>query len=196
MNEIWKINEEFPDYKISSSCRVIRIHTTSRSSAGTELSGRVIRGYRLFKLVNKDGKQVYIRAARLMLMTFVGPPPTATHQAAHNDNHKDNNAISNLRWATPKENNADKIKHGTRQVGENSGTARLTSREVLEIRKLFDAGENNLTAIARKFGCGRTTIGHIINSRTWHHLPPCRADRLSSMFSSRRSALDNRGAGR
>jgi hypothetical protein len=37
------------------------------------------------------------------------------HQAAHGDGAGLNNRLANLRWATRRENEADKIKHGTHQ---------------------------------------------------------------------------------
>jgi hypothetical protein len=48
---------------------------------------------------------------RLVLLAFTGEPPTARHQAAHGDGCRQHNALWNLRWATPKENAADKRRH-------------------------------------------------------------------------------------
>ena len=65
---------------------------------------------------------------------FNGPPPTPWHQVAHscgcgfciNKNH--------LRWATPKENCADKIMHGTHREGERNSHAKLTNQQAAIIR--------------------------------------------------------------
>lgn len=39
----------------------------------------------------------------LVLRAFVGPPPTPKHRALHLDCDSRNDALSNLRWATPRE---------------------------------------------------------------------------------------------
>jgi HNH endonuclease/NUMOD4 motif-containing protein len=61
----------------------------------------------------------------LVLRAFVGPRP-AGHQAAHRDGNKLNNSVGNLRWATPRDNNKDKIAHGTRLVGAKTPNGRKT----------------------------------------------------------------------
>jgi hypothetical protein len=68
-------------------------------------------GYQSIKL---RGRGRYVH--RLMLEAFVGPCPTG-HQAAHCDGDRHNNVLTNLRWATRKENEADKLRHGTHQYG-------------------------------------------------------------------------------
>ena len=45
-----------------------------------------------------------------------------------------------LRWATPKENSLDAIKHGATLRGERSPTAKLTEEDVLSIRKSLANG--------------------------------------------------------
>ena len=62
---------------------------------------------------------------QLVLEAFVGPRP-ARHQAAHGDGNPLNNTLANLRWATPKENEADKRLHGTLPVGTKSAQGRKT----------------------------------------------------------------------
>lgn len=57
-----------------------------------------------------SGTQVAVHT--LVLEAFAARRP-AGMQCAHNDGDRSNNALSNLRWATPKENNADKRQHGT-----------------------------------------------------------------------------------
>jgi HNH endonuclease/NUMOD4 motif-containing protein len=59
------------------------------------------------------------RVHSLVLKAFVGPRP-AGYQAAHADGDKLNNAVANLRWATPEENNADKSRHGTLLCGSRN----------------------------------------------------------------------------
>ena len=48
----------------------------------------------------------------LVVLAFLGPPPFPGAHAAHFDGDKLNNRLSNLRWASPAENEADKRRHG------------------------------------------------------------------------------------
>jgi hypothetical protein len=68
-------------------------------------------------------KSAYVH--HLVLEAFVGPRP-AGRQAAHGDGDKLNNTLGNLRWATPKENCADKLRHGTALFGAKSPNGRKT----------------------------------------------------------------------
>jgi HNH endonuclease len=56
---------------------------------------------------------------RLVLEAFVGKAPQGM-QCAHADGNRANNALGNLRWVTRKENEADKLRHGTRLSGDRS----------------------------------------------------------------------------
>ncbi|WP_208609489.1 HNH endonuclease signature motif containing protein [Streptomyces atriruber] len=49
----------------------------------------------------------------LVCVAFHGPRPTASHQVAHGDGDPTNNRPCNLRWATPAENSAGAVRHGT-----------------------------------------------------------------------------------
>ena len=49
---------------------------------------------------------------RMVLLAFVGGPPSLEHQACHNDGNKGNNFIGNLRWGTASENSMDIVDHG------------------------------------------------------------------------------------
>jgi len=88
--------------------------------------------------------------------------------AAHCDGDRLNNHYSNLRWATAKDNCADKLLHGTVQRGENNARAKLTESEVREIRK----SNSPNTVLARQYGRGLTKNGiqAIKAGRTWRHV--------------------------
>lgn len=110
----------------------------------------------------RDRTKVCCQVHRLVLEAFVGPCP-AGMQCAHNDGDPANNRRDNLRWDTPKGNNADKIRHGTHQGGERNAAAKLTASEVTKIRS--DAGRHS--AIARSYGISQTTVWQIKNGLTW-----------------------------
>jgi hypothetical protein len=106
---------------------------------------------------------------RLVLMAFCGPPPFHGAHAAHNDGHPTNCALSNLRWATPTENQADVDRHGRRCRGEAVFGSILTEDEVREIRRRCSRGEGN-PPIAGDYGVSRSTIHLIRHNRIWRHV--------------------------
>jgi hypothetical protein len=67
-----------------------------------------------------------------------GPPPTDKHQAAHECGRGHEGCVNrrHLRWATPSENEADKIHHGTVIRGEKTHFSKLTEADVQRIRSL------------------------------------------------------------
>jgi hypothetical protein len=78
-------------------------------------------GYRSAKL----GRAAQVYVHHLVLEAFVGPRP-AGRQAAHGDGDKANNVVTNLRWATRKENEGDKVRHGTKVFGARTAQGRKT----------------------------------------------------------------------
>lgn len=102
----------------------------------------------------------------LVAHAFIGPRPDGK-ELAHNDGDKMNPALSNLRYATRAENEADKIAHGTRTIGSRSSLAKLTEDQVREIRRRASEPREE---IAREFGCSKSNIGDIIRRRSWAHI--------------------------
>jgi len=67
-------------------------------------------------------------------------------------------------WKTCKENNADKIAHGTYRLGEHTSNAKLTEQDVLHIRALKGMRHRE---IAARFGITRESAGRIIRGGSW-----------------------------
>ena len=49
----------------------------------------------------------------LVLLAFIGPRPSPTHEGRHLDGDVTRNCLDNLAWGTSRENTADAIRHGT-----------------------------------------------------------------------------------
>lgn len=113
----------------------------------------------------EEGVRQWVSIHVLVLEAFVGPRPVGCH-AAHNDGRKANSRLTNLRWATPAENNADKRQHGTHQHGGLIGTAKLTDSMVEEIREKRRSGQS-VQQLARQFAVCRNTITNITTGRSW-----------------------------
>jgi hypothetical protein len=70
--------------------------------------------------------------SELVLTAFVGPRPSPIHDAAHVNGDKSINWLSNLQWATKKENAAHKRLHRTHR----SGSARRRRRREVSVREV------------------------------------------------------------
>lgn len=77
-------------------------------------------GYRVVTLSMPDGRRVQKRLHCLVLEAFVGPRPEGL-QAAHCDDDKSNNRLSNLKWKTLGENMRDRNLNGRTARGVRSG---------------------------------------------------------------------------
>lgn len=73
---------------------------------------------------------------------------------------------SHLRAGTAAENAADKMARGRHRYGAMINTAKLTSAEVLKIRRRYAKGAGN-TALAEAFGIRPTTVKKITGGSIW-----------------------------
>lgn len=106
----------------------------------------------------------------LVLFAFVGPKP-AGKEACHNpDPNLSNNCVENLRWGTHKENEQDKIAHGTAQRGEKASNARLTEKDIICIRRLFDGKLMPRKDIAAAYGINLSHVYEIGYRKSWRFL--------------------------
>ena len=109
---------------------------------------------------------------RLICAAWNGPPPIGM-ECRHLDGDRGNNRPGNLCWSTKKDNEGDKVKHGTLLVGERSSSARLSAADVLRCRQIASSG-SSVTDIARRFGVTQQHMSDILNGRSWAHLPNAR----------------------
>lgn len=96
-----------------------------------------------------------------------GPRPSPRHEVAHSCGKGHELCVNphHLRWATRRDNHADKIAHGTVARGEKNPRHKLSSDEVPRIRLLLWAVPQH--EIARQFGVCQMSISHIATGRTW-----------------------------
>jgi hypothetical protein len=106
------------------------------------------------------------RAHRLVCTWAHGDAPFADAEAAHSCGEKRCVNPHHLRWATRVENEHDKFDHGTANVGQRHGMAKLTARQVAEIRELRAAGHSRADVSAR-FGIGPEYVTAITGHRIW-----------------------------
>lgn len=107
-------------------------------------------------------KRLYVHS--LVLESFIGPRPHR-YQAAHGDGDRSNNRLLNLRWATVSDNLADKLGHGTHQLGEQNPVAILSESDVLSIRQQYRHGLG--ITLALKYGVDPGTIYAVVKRKSW-----------------------------
>lgn len=95
--------------------------------------------------------------------------PHARIQAAHLNGVTFDNRAENLCWATPKENTAHQILHGTRRFGVDVHNHILKETEVQAMRLMRQTGATFLQ-IAAAFNRNRVTTRYAIRGITWAHV--------------------------
>lgn len=126
------------------------------------------KGYPTVSL-SKNGVVKNHKVHVLVLKSFCGDRPFDGAQAAHNDGNAMNAKLSNLRWASAKENQSDIDRHGRRCQGVDVFGAVLDDDRVRDIRARLNSGDRN-KPIANDFGVSISTIHLIRHNRIWRHV--------------------------
>lgn len=169
IHEEWRDVEGFP-YQVSNFGNVRRSVAASNSPVGYILRPCLDRdGYRCVCLCPGDGTHHNKHISVLVCLAFKGPKPTPKHEVAHWDGVRTNDIASNLRWATPKENGLDRVRHGRMPRGENQHSHKLSETDVREIRKRLEAG-GGCRPLAREYGVDKTSIQAIKRGESWRWL--------------------------
>lgn len=119
----------------------------------------------------KNGLKLQKLIHRIVLETFIGPCPE-NMEACHNDGNPLNNKLNNLRWDTHKNNELDRIRHGTWGEGEKHSRAKLKQYAVDFIRAAFLDGMS-LKTLAAIFNVREDHISTICNERAWRKEKKC-----------------------
>jgi len=175
MKEVWKFVPEYEGlYEASNQGRIKSVRRQIKGPRGCTIikKEKILVPWKINKsghsqvALYKNGsiKQKYIHY--LVLITFVGPCPIGMECRHLNGNPSDNRWPENIIWGTRKENAQDKIKHGKSLQGEKCHLTKLTSENVLEIKRQLKNGETCLK-ISKEYGVSREAISAIKNKRSW-----------------------------
>mgnify|MGYP001615716377 FL=1 len=177
--EIWRdLPERRGRYQVSSWGRVRSLNMVIRYKYNRIYfkKGRILKDWSIptgYVYVNVGTRNGAIQ--RLVLQTFVGPCPEGM-EACHNDGNPGNNKVWNLRWDSKKNNEADKLLHGTGDrsknglKGEKNHKAKLNPEKVREIRSLYASGKYLQVEIALMYGVGQDQISSIVLRKSWAHV--------------------------
>jgi NUMOD4 motif/HNH endonuclease len=169
-SEIWKPVVGYEGaYEVSSLGRIRTVERQVSAKAGSvrTVKPRIripcfVNGYYGVKLSHHNKSKTEI-VHRMVLEAFVGPRPSAMHDACHWDGVKTNNSISNLRWGTKKENKEDAFRQGVAPIGEKVANSKLKIEFVMSVFGDSRSGAE----IARAASVNRSTINKIRAGKTW-----------------------------
>lgn len=127
--------------------------------------------------INEDGYGKFdvddteVGAHRFLWETCFGQLPVGINVLHRCDNPSCVN-LDHLFTGDQNENNQDKCRKGRQPLGEDTGSAKLSDVDVIEIRKRYVSGcrVNGAHQLARQFNVHVSTIGAIVSRRTWTHI--------------------------
>ncbi len=126
-------------------------------------------GYKQVVLM-KNGVSKTFKIHRLVAISFI--PNKKNYLCVNHINGivLDNNT-NNLEWCTHQYNTKHSyIKLGRIPVhGEKSNMAKLSLKQVHEIRKKYIPRKNSYRKIAEEYGVCESTIGYLIRGKNWRH---------------------------
>jgi len=103
---------------------------------------------------------------RVVALRFL-PNPLELPQVNHIDGNKENNAVTNLEWASSSANERHAHRTGLKSGrGSANSNAKLNAQAVSAIR----ASDDCVADLAIKYGVSRSTIIGILKRRTWTHI--------------------------
>lgn len=161
-------------YQVSNQGRVKRIKHGSGSRVGkihrTYVHPKT--GYVLVSLC-RDCKGVSHLMHKLVAAAFIGQRPKG-----YDINHKDFNKENNCDWNLEYKTRLGNVRHSwingmcagnPAKPGEENHQAKLTWKQVKEIRRLYVRGsrENGQPALAKLFGVSQPMIGCIVRGDRW-----------------------------
>jgi len=170
--EIFKDIPEYEGlYQISNLGRVKSLEKFRRSAKNSYrihpekiLKQRICNTYFQVAL-SKNTKKKYYYIHTLLLETFIKKRPK-NYFCRHLDGNPLNNNLNNLKWGTRSENAQDSIKHNTFARGEKHCKAKLTEKDIIEIRKLLKIIP--ASNIAKRYKVHRSTIYKIKYRIIWY----------------------------
>jgi hypothetical protein len=167
-SEKWVGIRGYEDYEANEYGVIRKAVASNQKKAGDILSQFLRKNGYYQVILCKNGKRKRFLVHRLVALAFIGEQPTDLHEIAHLDGDRGNNHYSNLAWKTHKDNELDKVFHGTVLRGEMIVNAKLTSEQASEIKARLSLGDKHVL-IAKDYGVHPSTISLIARNIYWRH---------------------------
>lgn len=156
----------FEEYSITNTGDVISYKYGKKKLLKKIDSGRGYYGAELWNGSSSSRKLIH----RLVAEAFI-PNPENKPQVNHKDGNKLNNNVSNLEWATVKENNQHARATGLcKCFGERHHRAKLSSIMVNEMRLDYSNGKS-INMLTERYNVSSATIRRILSGKIWKDLP-------------------------
>ena len=167
--EIWKPVVGFEEwYEVSTLGRVKRLKAGPGTRAGRVLKPlRGVKGYSQVGM-NTGGKCKGCFVHHLVLTAFIGPRPSG-EEARHLNGRRNDNRLENLKWGTPKQNQADRVTHKTSNRGEAHPHAKLSDADVGRMRRLRADGWS-CEKLANRFSLNESYVYKVVKMQRRKHL--------------------------
>ncbi len=154
-------------YAVSDQGNVMSMNFAKSGLPGL-LKFNINRGYRTVELQTGSVKKRFT-VHRLVAAAFIGPRPEGQH-INHKDGNKANNALSNLEYCTPSENQKHSFRLGLQSLkGEKHTRAELTDDKIREIKMMLASGMAQ-PSVAKMMGVCNSTISLINTGKRWGHV--------------------------
>ena len=153
--------------RVRSVCRLVNCLKGERVIEGRILKQRLgSSGYLSVMLSKGEAGETKTPVHRLVAIAFIAEGGSIVR---HLDGCATNNHASNLAWGTHADNEADKLRHGRRPMGEAHPNSKMTDGHVRKIRELSARGFSQL-AIAKALGLNRGVVGYVVRGQAWNHV--------------------------
>ena len=155
-------------YEVSSEGRVRSLPRID--CRGNSISGQLRRAYPrdprgyLSLSLWKDGCGCAHYVHRLVMLAFVGEPPSG-HEVHHLNGDTSDNRVANLSYVKSNSHRSDHNK------GEHNFSAKLSEADVIRIRALYASRKYLQRTIAQMYGVHRQYISTIVRYRIWKNTP-------------------------
>jgi hypothetical protein len=166
-NELWKPIPDAPGYEASNQGRI----RSFRQKPEGHILSPSIHDNRLGVQVVMKGQCKYIRIAKLVALTFIGPCPD-NMEICHTDGDSSNDRLENLRYDTHRNNMLDMRNHPTDRRGDRHPNSIFTATQVIKIREKYALCPRHRTirALAEVYNTDPRNIRNVCSGKTYQNI--------------------------